>query len=46
VYGRVLDPICRQLFEIEERHLVDYRIAVAAGGCEKTVDMSPAVCIA
>ncbi len=40
---RMLDPIVGQLFDIEERHRIDYRIAVAAGGGEETVNMSPAV---
>ena len=43
VNRRMLDPICHQLFEIEERHLVDYGVAVAAGGSEEAIDMSPAV---
>jgi hypothetical protein len=41
---RMLDPVRGELFEIEERHLVDYRVAVAAGGGEETIDASPAVC--
>ena len=40
---RMLDPICHELFEIEERHLVDYRVTVAASGGEEAIDMSPAV---
>ena len=43
VNRRMLDPICRELFEIEERHLVDYGVAVAAGGREEAINMSPAV---
>jgi len=43
VNRRMLDPICHELFEIEERHLVDYGVAVAAGGGEEAIDMSPAV---
>ena len=40
---RMLDPICRKLFEIEERHFVYYGITVAAGGGEEAVYLSPAV---
>src|SRR5271167_5143358 len=40
---RMLGPICHELFEIEERHLVDYGVAVAAGGGEEAINMSPAV---
>src|ERR1700746_2239484 len=43
VDGRRIDPICRQLFEIEERHLIDYGVTVAAGGGEEAIDISPAV---
>src|SRR6516162_357601 len=38
VDGRMLYPICRQLFEIEERHLVNYGVAVTAGGGEEAVN--------
>ena len=43
VNGRMLDPICGQLFEIEERHLVYHGVGVAAGGGEEPVDMAPTV---
>jgi hypothetical protein len=40
---RMLGPIFGELFEIEERPLVDYGVAVAAGSGEETVDISPIV---
>src|SRR5271169_1695267 len=38
----MIDPIPRQLLDIEEGHCIDYGIAVAAGGGEETVNMPPA----
>ena len=43
VKRRMLSPICSELFEFEERHRVDYRVAVAASGGEEAINMSPAV---
>ena len=43
MHRRVLGPISRELFDIEERHVVDYGIAVAAGGGEEAVYLAPAV---
>ena len=34
----MLNPVCRELLEIEERHFVDYRVAVTAGGGEEAVN--------
>jgi len=43
VKRRMLDPIFSELFEVEESHLVDDGVAVAAGGRKEAIDMSPAV---
>src|SRR5690242_6297879 len=43
VNRRMLEPISGELLEIEERHLVDYGVAVTAGGGEEAVDVSPAI---
>lgn len=40
---RMIDPVTCQLFDLKERHRIDYRIAVSAGGGEKAVDASPVV---
>jgi len=39
----MIDPVTCQLFDLKERHRVDYRIAVSARGGEKAVDASPVV---
>jgi len=36
-------PVRCQLLDLEERHLVDYGIAVSAGSGEETIDLSPRV---
>src|SRR3974377_34665 len=38
-------PIGRELFQIEEGHLVNYGIAGAAGGGEESVYISPIACV-
>ena len=43
VKGRMLGPICSELFEIEERHFINYGVAVAAGGGEESIDIPPTV---
>src|SRR5271166_982120 len=42
---RMFDPICSELFEVEERHLVDIGVGVAAGGGKEAIDVSPTVCV-
>ena len=39
----MLNPVCRELLEIEERHFVDYGVGVAASGGEEAIDRSPAL---
>src|ERR1700730_3574927 len=41
----MIGPILRKLFEIEERHFVDYGVAVAAGGSEEAIDTYAALCV-
>jgi hypothetical protein len=45
VHRWVLCPVGCQLFNLEERHLVDYGVAVPTGGREETIDLSPAVTV-
>ena len=45
MHRRVLCPVGCQLFDLEERHLVNYGVAVSAGSREKTVDFSPSVTV-
>ena len=45
VKRRVPRPVRGQLFDLEERHLVDYGVAVATGGGEDAVNFSPVVTI-
>jgi hypothetical protein len=42
---RVLCPVRCQLFDLEERHLVNYGVAVSTGGREEAIDFSPRVAI-
>src|ERR1700737_371815 len=39
----MIGPVLRKLLEIEERHIVDYGVAVSAGGSEEAIDMFPAL---
>jgi len=39
----MVDPVTRQLFDIEQCHCVDYGVAVSASGGEEAIDMSPAI---
>src|SRR5271169_727988 len=41
VKRRMFGPIRSELLQIEERHLVDYGIAVAAGGSEESIYIPP-----
>jgi len=43
VNGGMVNPITYQLLNIEERHRIDHRIAVSAGGGEQAVDLLPLV---
>jgi hypothetical protein len=45
VKWRMFGPIGSELFQIEERHLVNYGIAVAADGSEEPVYISPIACV-
>ena len=38
-------PVRCQLFDLEERHLVDYGVAIATGGGEDAVNFSPVVTV-
>jgi hypothetical protein len=38
-------PVGCKLFDLEERHLVDYRVAVAAGRGKEAIELSPVVII-
>jgi hypothetical protein len=38
-------PVGCELFELEERHLVDYGIAVSTDGREETIDFSPEITV-
>ena len=39
----MLGPILGELFDIKERHLVYYGVAVSASGGEEAIDMFPAL---
>ena len=41
VHRRVLGPIGSQFIDLQKRHLIYYRIAVAAGGGEQPIDLFP-----
>src|SRR6516225_9297829 len=43
VKRRVLRPIGSQLFDLEQRHFVDYGVTVATGGGEEAVNLSPGI---
>src|SRR6516162_265213 len=45
MHRRMLGPIRGELFDVEERHFVDYGIAVAAGGGEEAINLAPAVAV-
>jgi len=39
----MLCPVGCELFDLEERHLVNYGVAIPAGGGKQTVDFSPMI---